>query len=162
MEFQRALEITTLALDGLSQRHKLLAANVANAETPEYKRVDLKFEDQLVKIIKNDDKKESKRNSMGMKYIPNSVPSYVRDEIESSADTADTNNSEKTKKNTVETFKPEIISTNDESIKSNGNNVNIEYEMAELAKNGMKYTVIAQLQEKLFKGLSDIVRGGGV
>ncbi len=35
------------ALDGLAARHKALAANVANADTPGYRRIQVAFEDQL-------------------------------------------------------------------------------------------------------------------
>lgn len=35
------------ALDGLAARHKALAANVANAETPGYRRIQVEFEEQL-------------------------------------------------------------------------------------------------------------------
>ncbi len=35
------------ALDGLAARHKALAANVANADTPGYQRIQVAFEDQL-------------------------------------------------------------------------------------------------------------------
>lgn len=40
---------TTLekCLDGLSVRHKVIADNIANVETPGFKRSDVSFEDQL-------------------------------------------------------------------------------------------------------------------
>ena len=41
-------------LDGCAARHKVIAANLANAETPGYKRMEVRFEDQLIKAIEND------------------------------------------------------------------------------------------------------------
>jgi len=45
----RGADLATLkgALDALSSRHRTLAANVANAQTPGYRRKDVSFEDVL-------------------------------------------------------------------------------------------------------------------
>ena len=40
-------------LDGCAVRQKVLAANLANVETPGYKRLEVSFEDQLAKVVGN-------------------------------------------------------------------------------------------------------------
>jgi len=40
-------------LDGCALRQKVLAGNLANAETPGYKRLDVRFEDQLAEAVEN-------------------------------------------------------------------------------------------------------------
>ena len=37
----------TAALDGLSVRHRAIASNLANSSTPNYRRLEVSFEDQL-------------------------------------------------------------------------------------------------------------------
>ncbi|OGI00740.1 MAG: flagellar basal-body rod protein FlgB [Candidatus Melainabacteria bacterium GWF2_32_7] len=142
------IEASTLALNALSSRHNALAANIANADTPGYKRVDVKFEDQLVKIIeKNTDiQKEKEKNSA---KVMNSANSVVL------------SNSLNYQEDLYKEFKPEISETGNAAIKTDGNNVNIEYEMAELAKNGTKYAAITTMQEKMFSGLRSVIEQGG-
>lgn len=39
------------ALDGLSLRHEAIAANIANANTPGYERLEVHFEDRLARLL---------------------------------------------------------------------------------------------------------------
>lgn len=143
-----AIEVSTLALNALSARHNALAANIANTDTPGYKRTDVKFEDQLVQIIQKDDQieKQKVKNSMGLSYSPSSLP------VQGSSDSQN----ELYKK-----FTPEMYETDNAATKANGNNVNVEYEMAELAKNGTRYTAITTFQERMFMGLKTVIEQGG-
>ena len=56
-------------------------------------------------------------------------------------------------------FNPEIITTANNALDSKNNNVNLETEMAEMSKNGMKYTAVATLQERIFRGIQELIRG---
>jgi flagellar basal-body rod protein FlgB len=49
------LRIINTMLDGCSHRHHVIAGNLANAETPGYKRLEVRFEDQLAEAISNGD-----------------------------------------------------------------------------------------------------------
>ena len=44
------IEITKLALDGLYERQRAIAANTANVNTPNYQRKDVVFEEYVEKI----------------------------------------------------------------------------------------------------------------
>ena len=59
----RTMNLTELAMDGLMARQKVIAANIANAETPGYQRKDVIFEDQLVKIMQQENLKENIKKS---------------------------------------------------------------------------------------------------
>lgn len=152
----RTIETTTLALDALSARHKLLSANVANADSPGYKRSDLKFEDQLSKIIETDRQQEYMRQNPvgGLTYSATSfdVLGQMPNFMGASKASLDQQ---------YQSFKPEQIDSTGLDEKPNGNNVNIESEMVELSKNGMKYTAITGFQEKAFRGILDIIKGVG-
>jgi len=145
----RTVELATLGLDGLSARHKAIASNIANADTPGYKRIDVTFEDQLNKIIKSEDIKENQRllNSMdtnGMNF--NVQPMSV--------------NQNQVLMN-ISDFNPQTIESDDNPPSDNGNTVNIEQEMSSLTKNGMSYNALASLQAREFKVLSEVIRGQG-
>lgn len=154
----REIEVTTLALDGLSARQKLLTANVANADTPGYKRADLRFENQLADIIQEDRAQEYLRQNPPAASMSYNMQGFQVIGEPSRQFTA----SKEVLEQKYKSFKPEFIESSDAQSKPNGNNVNIEQEMVELSKNGMKYTAISQFQEKKFRGLSDIIKGGGL
>ena len=61
----RTMNLTELAMDGLMARQKVIAANIPNAETPGYQRKDVIFEDQLVKIMQQENLKENIKKAKG-------------------------------------------------------------------------------------------------
>lgn len=126
---KRTIELTSLAMNGLAEKHKAITSNIANANTPGYTKTDVEFESQLQKILESE---------------------KAHQKEDGETNTAD-----------YSAFKPKIIISGDSSLEGNINNVNIEMEMAALAKNGMKYNALAALQAKAFKGMSDVIMGGG-
>lgn len=126
---KRTIELTSLAMNGLAEKHKVISANIANVNTPGYTKTDVEFEDQLQKILTSEKLNENLNGE--------------------------------TNPNDYKKFKPQLILSGDPAEEGAVNNVNIEMEMAELAKNGMKYNALAALQSKAFKGLSDVIMGGG-
>jgi len=143
----RTVELATLGLNGLSARHKAIASNIANADTPGYKRIDVTFEDQLNKVIKTEDIKENQRlmnsaDTKGMSFNIQPISVNQNQELMNIAD-----------------FNPQTIESDDNSPNTNENTVNIEQEMSILTKNGMSYNALASLQAREFKGLSEIIRG---
>ncbi len=50
-----SFKIISKMLDGCALRHKVLAANLANVETPGYKRLEVRFERQLAQAIESSD-----------------------------------------------------------------------------------------------------------
>lgn len=150
----RPVEIAQLALDGLAERNKILAANVANADTPGYQRSDVVFENQLAKILQEDNEKQSDQGSIGLKYTPNYLDSGFSD-ISVNSSAAEISSRD----DLYRAFSPEVISDKSPALKPDGNNVNIEHEMAEMAKNGTKYTIISDLESRQIKYVQDVIRG---
>jgi len=137
---KRAIEITSLALDGLAKRHKAVSSNIANADSEGYKKVEVNFEDQLQRIIATEDKKD--QHMLDNMFKENKAPLQV-----SAYDLQYSN------------FNPELSVSKEAAFGKN--NVNIEGEMAELAKNGMKYNALARIQQKAFQGLKEVIQYGG-
>ena len=162
----RAIEVSKLAMDGLVKRQTAIASNTANAMTPEYQRKQVAFEDQLREIIAKDDVRRDLRqiNSQAYKnetyktgYAPSTNPvqniaqrlpqeqfMYIQQTQ------SDLNN-----------YAPEVIRDTSYIDYGNGNNVNVEEEMMDMAKAGVQYNVLATLEGRFMSNLLDVVRGGG-
>ena len=162
----RAIEVSKLAMDGLVKRQTAIASNTANAMTPEYQRKQVAFEDQLREIIAKDDVRRDLRqiNSQAYKnetYKTGYAPS--RNPVQNIAQRlpqeqfmyiqqtqSDLNN-----------YAPEVIRDTSYIDYGNGNNVNVEEEMMDMAKAGAQYNVLATLEGRFMSNLLDVVRGGG-
>lgn len=160
----RAIEVTHLALDGLAARQASIASNTANAMTPDYQRKGVAFEDQLRNIISKDDTRRDLRMQNSLAYakdgnyqigsnpmahniaqkLPHEQMMYIQ---QTESDT--------------KAFAPEVIKDNRWIDYGNGNNVNIEEEMMDMAKTGAQYTTLATLEGRFMTGLLDVVKGGG-
>ena len=108
------------SLDLLSVRQNLISSNIGNLDTPGFKASDLDFQGQL-------------RNALGTK-----------DQLTIKA-TNDKHFGPKT--SNISSLKPEPFEEED-AAKSNGNNVNVDKEMAKLAENQIVYNATIQLMMK--------------
>lgn len=151
----RTMNLTELALDGLMARQKVLSANIANAQTPGYQRKDVVFEDQLSKIMQQENLKTN------IKKMNSSMPLQVQNQFIDGAnlDINTTTVQRMLAKNSYEDFKPEVIDDMNAPITQDGNNVNIEQEMAELSKNASKYMILTELESRSFTKMVDLIKG---
>ncbi|HOK42038.1 MAG TPA: flagellar basal body rod protein FlgB [Thermoclostridium caenicola] len=111
------------ALDASWLRNEVIVNNIANVDTPGYKRKTVKFEEFL-----NSEMKTGKI-SKGQTKLQSSPIMVTRD-----------------------------YSTL--SYRSDGNNVDIENEMAELATNSIRYNTLIQKMNGDFQNLRKVIRGG--
>ena len=151
----RAIEITKMAMDGLMARQQAIAANTANVMTPNYQRKDVAFEDQLKDMIQNDDVKRNVKlqNSAALSYNPSSFDGMSQPPtLEQLA---------LLKQNSFGAYKPQVVTDMSQADSETGNNVEIEKEMMNMAKAGTQYSIMAQLESKMFQGLHEVIRGGG-
>lgn len=109
------------ALDGLALRHKAIANNIANAETPGFHRSEVNFEADLSAAL-------ATRGTAASKKKLHELQPLVQMDIDS----------------------PE---------RPDGNNVNIDKEMADLAKTGLSYKAATTLLELKGSILKYIVNG---
>ena len=105
------------SMDAYSMRHKAIANNIANIEVPGYQRVAVKFEDKLRKALFD------RRNVL-----------------------ATTNeNHIGGKERNVEAVRPHIKVDKSQGASTGVNNVDLDREMANLAKNSIDFSVAARL-----------------
>lgn len=117
------------ALDGTWERNKVITHNMANENTPNYKRKIVTFEDQLKKSILNNKTSLVRTND---KHI----------DIKTSR------------------FTPRITEDKTLSYRIDGNNVNIDVEAAELAKNTIMYDALIKQVIGEFDKIKNVIVEG--
>jgi flagellar basal-body rod protein FlgB len=116
------------ALDASTLKSEAIANNMANVNTPNYKKETVDFDGVLKSYIYDDSVTMSKTNEMHM----------------------DINNN----------FEPQISKITDSEFRRDGNNVDMDVEMAELAKNQIKYNAVTQQLSDQIKRLKYVIREG--
>ncbi|GAA4871528.1 flagellar basal body rod protein FlgB [Paenibacillus vulneris] len=102
-------------LDAASMRQRVIADNVANVDTPLFKRSDVRFEELLQNELNGTSPLQGYRTDPRHFYIGRAaVP------------------------------EPQIVRDNSSAINNNLNNVDVDYEMSLLAKNQLRYNVMIQ------------------
>jgi flagellar basal-body rod protein FlgB len=101
------------SLDAGMLRSRVIANNVANVTTPEYKRVEVRFEEALRKAL---DKNRIKGTMTDSKHIP-------------------------TGRKDIDRIIPEAYKPVDPTLPSGVNNVDIDMEMSKLAENQLLYNM---------------------
>ncbi len=122
-----------VALQGLNMRSKAIAGNLANTNTPGYKRKMVNFEDQLKQV----------QGQLRLSDIPLSTTNekHFNNEI-----------------NTIRDVKAKI-ETDPSSMFVDHNNIDIDREMLDLTKTGLSYKAITNMTKKHFEQMKGIVRG---
>ena len=108
------------ALDLYLQKNSVIASNIANADTPVYKAVDLKFDEQLQTAIGSGNQLKMKATQKG----------HFTSDIEQ-----------------IDKIKPTVSEESDPA-RPDGNNVKIEKEMSKLVETQLMYHSIVQAISK--------------
>ena len=132
--FDTQIMLLQKSLDFRTQRHNVLASNIANVETPGYKAKDLIFENALGAALKA--------------HVPGPLTVTHRNHMDGRDQTP------------LEMVQPETIRTGNPVSTLDGNSVDMEREMAKLAENQIAYQVLAQMISKKFAGLRAVIREG--
>ncbi len=126
------LEVLKKALDASSMRQQTITNNIANINTKDYKAKRVLFEDELKKAIGSDDMKGL--TTTNEKHIGGSE--------------------------SIRKINPSIVEDTSTSVKSDGNSVDIDIEMVNLAKNQLIYNTIVQQTSKKYSNLRYIINEG--
>lgn len=153
----RTTKIAAMALDGLYERSKAISTNTANALTPNYKRKEVSFEESLRNVIQKEDQKEEMKLLNSQKFASslnqNSKNSAKQILAQTPEQIAFLNSQ------VEDGFSINVEADSAEPYSIDGNNVNIETEMMDEAKTGMKYQVVANLLSKTYGKLSAVIQG---
>jgi len=121
------------ALDASLARNDTISQNLANIDTPMYKRKDVAFEQYLNESL---NKNNLEGNLTDKRHI--AINSKDIDKIQP----------------TVTDDKSDV------SMRIDGNNVDVDSEMAYLAKNTIKYNALIQLINSNFSKIKNVIREG--
>ncbi|GFO58599.1 flagellar basal body rod protein FlgB [Geomonas silvestris] len=131
--FGGSIELLGKTLDLRSKRQGLIAANVANAETPGYTPTDLSFEKELQGALK----KGGKGSLTNPRHIPLKGQGNPR----------------------LELVTGEVVEVPGKAPSPDGNSVELENEMGRLSENQIMYNASIQLLTKKFEMMKQAIRG---
>lgn len=134
----QTLKILENALDTAMLRQKVIADNIANVNTPSFKKSYVSFEDELSQALQKEKKKGSFRAITTDQrhiqfYEPPKEPTKV---------------------------KPQMHIEDDTFFRNDLNNVDINEEMTNLAKNSIMYEALINRVSGQFRVLNMVIGGG--
>ena len=152
----RTIDITKLALDGLMMRQKAVTANTANVITPGYQRQEVTFENQLKEIVEKDDLKTYIKEKNSIEYNPTSLDLLMG---ENKKPNLTPQQARYLQSDVYGGYNPQITTDIDSGSDATGNNVDLETEVMDMAAVGMKYNVLAGLEQKQFRTIAGAIKG---
>ncbi len=132
--FGGTIELAVKSLDMRSRRHEVIISNVANADTPGYKAFDVLVDEAMAQRSATKPGLQMRQTHSG--HLP-TAPSAERG------------------------LSPRVIQTTaPNNLRGDGNTVDMDREMANLAENQLMYRSSAQIVAKKFQGLKNVIKGG--
>jgi len=131
--FSDTISLLEKSLNLRSMQHRVLASNIANMDTPNYKAFELVVEEEMNK---------NKGTGPGIQLVQthaNHLPTHNM----------------RTGNVKFKAAKPPSF-----SLRGDGNTVDVDRTMGKLAKNTLLYNTATQLISKKFKGLRNAIKGG--
>ncbi|GAB6098902.1 flagellar basal body rod protein FlgB [Halanaerocella petrolearia] len=130
--FDQNFSVLQKSLDGLQKRHKTIANNISNADTPGYKRKGVSFKGQLNKVLNQDyDLEVTNKRHISLNS------------------------------RSLESVKPKMYTEEDTKVRSDGNNVSIDAEMSKLAKTNLEYQAVTKQLANKFRRIENVIKKGG-
>jgi flagellar basal-body rod protein FlgB len=127
-------QILEKSLNAASMQQQMTSNNIANVNTPGFKRSEVVFQSKLDQVL----------NGAEKSFLPLTVTNK--------------NHIPLTQQMTLDTVNPEIITNNETSMRNDGNNVDIDSEMAKMAENTALYSSLAQLTSMKLGMLSAVIK----
>jgi flagellar basal-body rod protein FlgB len=126
------IDLLAKGLYAATVRSNVIANNIANVDTPNFKRSEVKFEEILQEALNGN---KLKGYITHPRHIPIGPPP-------------------------IDSIKPEIYQVNTTSMRLDGNNVDIDYEMSQLAKNQLYYYALVQRVSGELNSIMTAVKDG--
>lgn len=132
--FSGSIRVLEKTLDTSSIRHKVLTANIANLDTPNYKAFEVVMEEELNRGG------HLSRNIQLVRTRSEHLPKRPQR----------TNN-----------LRLKVADPPELSLRADGNTVDIDKTMGKMAENTIMYKAAAQIISKKLSGLKNAIQGGG-
>ena len=142
-------DVLNKALDGYAARQKAISSNLANVETPNYHRRDVAFEDALGQAIDRHSSEEA--GSLPMRQADNGTPLAMRTTMPGHFEigTPDGGN--------IDDVTPQVTESDDMKFRNDGNAVDVDSEMAMMARNTQRYIALANIENRDGKSIRSVL-----
>jgi len=127
-------QILEKSLNAASLQQQMTSNNIANVNTPGYKRSEVVFQSKLDQAL----------NSAEKNYLPLTVTNKNHISI--------------VPEMTIDSINPEIITDTQTASRNDDNNVDIDIEMSKMAENTAYYASLAQLTSMKLGMLSEVIK----
>lgn len=117
-------------LEASALRQKVISNNLANIDTPGFKKSHVEFEGMLRQAQNKDSLPLRKTDTRHIDHFLNAQAIQAR-----------------------------VVIDNSTTLRNDGNNVDVDIEMSELAKNGLDYQAIAQILGNKYSGRKKLISG---
>ena len=128
------LEWVQRGLDTAMLRNKVISNNIANVNTPQYNRQFVSFEEKLRRVVDGDQDFTGKRTHS--RHIPIDPVG-------------------------MELARPSIHAQEDTAMRNDENNIDIDREMADMAKNTLSYQFLLKKLNSHFAKMNTVIQRGG-
>lgn len=136
------------SLQGMEKRTAAINENLANIDTPNYKRKNVEFESELQRFRRfrggRDNPYLAKTNSAHMGSIGLTQTNGMHFALGPMS---------------LDDVKPAIWRSDTTAFRNDGNNVDIDFEMSLLAQTEITYNAVATFMKNRFEGMKGVIRG---
>jgi len=133
-DFMRTQDILQRSMSASLLRQEVIADNIANADTPHFKRSEVAFESELARVLSGYDTRQFPEKLTNRRHIP-----FFRSKD-------------------YRQVRPITYLDYTTSYRNDGNNVDIEKEMVDAKENTLRYMAMAQRVSDNFKLLSIVLK----
>jgi len=123
-----------MTLNASVKRKGVIANNIANADTPHYKKKDVIFESELQRALASEKKQGLRAKTEDSRHIPFNIKQDYRE------------------------VKPKVHTEWNSNYRNDKNNVDIEKEFTDEVKNTMRYKAITTLVTGKFAKLKSVMK----
>ena len=150
---EKTLRLVGTALKVRSYKHNLLASNIANVDTPGYRRKDIPFQ-KVMEAYLNQQKTHLPLKTSSLRHIKNTTPPL-------SLKTTSTRHISNPVKSSRHKKIEKLIKAYESQTLGTPNNVSLEEEMVDLTQNQMLYEATLQALSKELQMLNQAITEGG-
>lgn len=129
-------QVLEKSLNAASLQHQIISNNIANIDTPGFKRSEVIFQNKLEQVLGLKEKN----------YLPLTITHKNHIQIVPEL--------------TINDINPEIVTKTETSLRTDENNVDIDFEMSKMAENTAYYSALAQLTSLKLKELLSVITEG--
>jgi len=131
--FRDTISLLERSLNLRSMQHRVLASNIANMDTPNYKAVELAVAEEMSR---------KQNHSSGIQLVQ-TQPGHLT-----------------LKYNAADNVKLKVAKPPEISLRGDGNTVDLDRTMGSLAENTLLFKTAAQIISQKFNGLKNVIKGG--